>query len=147
MIITTEEFRVQSRKDLCLRALKILSKHYKGYVWGACPTGLTTITISEAKLLQWGGAVQTYHIHDNAWSNLNEFEALVKKFGGELLERSLQSRIRNNGLPVDKLPEGFNPRLAYNTKVSKIKLVGPNGQDIEQYKADRLAVRGRELVL
>lgn len=129
MIITLEEHKQKSRMDLLQHALKTLNKAYPGQVWGGRCEGMTTISIVLAKLLEWGGDVQTYHIHDNAWSNLSEFETIVRRFGGELLERCNQSRKIGNPYRVETLPEGFNPRFTRNMKLTRMKLVMPDGSD------------------
>lgn len=122
----------KKRLDMCRRAMSVLTRTYPGYIWGARAEGMCTISITEAKLLEWGGDIQCMHIHDPDWTCLQEFDALVAKLGGELLERASQSREMGNQYGVDKLPDGFNERFVKNRKVSKMKMVGPNGESIEE---------------
>lgn len=134
MLITVEQHEQQSRMDLCKKALEALKKSYPTYNWCARAEGLTTIGISETKYLPWGENYAMF-IHDKDWATINEFQALVVKFAGEWLERGKQSRTKNNGYALDGLPDGFNPRFNKQTKQTRMKLVGPQGQTIEQLLA------------
>jgi hypothetical protein len=138
LIITVEQHKQLSRMELAKKALQVLKKHYPTYNWCARAEGLTTIGISETKYIPWGENYAMF-IHDKDWANIHEFETLVVKFAGEWLERGNQSRVRNNKAPLDRLPDGFDPRFNKNQRTSKMKIVGPNGESIEQLRAQYLA--------
>lgn len=133
----TREFQMK-REELGRHAIAYLTKIYPGYLWGAQCVGYSTIAINELRFLEWGGDVQGYKIHDQHWQGLLEFEVLLKKFGGELLERgnlarsSLASQASQYG--IDKLPDGFSSRFARNHKLKKVKMVGPKGETMEEMK-------------
>lgn len=143
-IVTIEEHDQQSRMDLAKHALMVLNKAYPNYNWGVSCLGKTTIRITEQKFLEWGGDQQCMSVHDTDWGTLLQFEDIVKKYGGEFLERGNLSRTRNNAPRIDKLPDGFNARFARNHTTKRIKMVGPNGESIEQLKAKAAAAYAKQ---
>ncbi len=102
-----------------IKAGRLLGKTYKGYGWmvraigGKDPNDFG-IGIALAELIQFFGTRATMYLNPNDYATELEFEAMVKKLGGELLERARLTKKKDE--QVTKMPDGFEefaPKVSY----------------------------------
>lgn len=121
-IISVEDFEREADQALVQETGKILQSTYKGYGWGVRSIERRMIQIILLELVNFGGLNQGMVINPKDWETPDQFVALVKKMGGELLERSGLSRTKSYGIAVDKRPEGFQERFDTTARTQRIIL-------------------------
>jgi hypothetical protein len=121
-IETIDEFHDKVDKTLAITAGKVLQREYAGYIWGVRVIAKRMIQIILAELIPFGGDRHGMVINPRDWDTLPQFEALVRKMGGELLERASLSRNGSQGLVVTKRPDGFHQRLDQTQSTRRIIL-------------------------
>jgi hypothetical protein len=120
-ITTIEEFDSQIDKELVQYTGNLLQKQFAGYLWGvrSLAPGLVGFTLAE--LMDYGDN-HIMVVHPRDCPTKRAFDKIVKKLGGELLERARLSREKSKNLPVTQRPDGFNPKFDKTIKLSKIVL-------------------------
>lgn len=108
----TEKFSTSRGKELSLKAGYILTRAYPNYGWSVRHIGNandpSSILIVLADLYRWGGTSTGMYIHPTDWDIELKFEAKVKLYGGELLERARLLRSgKSNDQHADQVPDGF----------------------------------------
>ncbi len=121
LITTAEDFENQVDKELAQFTGHILQSTYPGYLWGVriVSKGIVGFTLGE--LMAFGeGHIMVVHPRDFAIRL--EFEKIVKKLGGELLERARLNRGESKNVAVLQRPDGFNAKFDPTIKEHKVSL-------------------------
>lgn len=120
-IVTLEEFENQADKDLVQFTGYFLQKTYPGYLWMCRLLAKGMVGFTMAEIMQYGDA-HVMVVHPRDCPTQDHFEKLVKKLGGELLERSRLNRGESKNVAVTKRPDGFNAKFDQTEKTTKIIL-------------------------
>lgn len=121
-LTTIEEFESDADKNLVQFTGHLLQQLYPGYLWGVrliASPALIGFTLGE--LMQYGDCHQMV-VHPRDCSTRHEFEQIVKRLGGELLERANLSRDESKNVQVLKRPDGFNEKFDETIRLSKMRI-------------------------
>jgi hypothetical protein len=125
-IITVENFKTKAQKEFVENTGYLLQKFYPGYMWGVRLLQEDPIMVGFilGELIQFGDN-HVMVVNPNDYAIVDEFEKIVKKLGGELLERAnLHRGGKLSDDIVTKRPDGFDPRFDETIRLSKIKIKG-----------------------
>ena len=123
LITNLEEFDSKIDEDLVRFTGHYLQQLYPGYLWAVrcLASKPTLIGFTLVEVAQYG-TENVMIVHPRDCPTQLEFEKLVKKLGGELLERAKLSREGSKNVAVTEMPEGFNPRFDRTKTETKIIL-------------------------
>lgn len=123
-IHTLEAENDKRAADLVRYTGLLLQKTYPRYVWGVryegeFPFGIICLNLAE--LINFG-LENAMVINPKDWGTIYEYDAIVKRLGGELLERASLSRNGSQNIDVKVRPDGFHPKFDRTLKETKIIL-------------------------
>lgn len=125
-LTTIEEFENETDQKLVQFTGHLLQKLYPGYLWGVrliASPGLVGFTLGE--LMQFGDCHQMI-VHPRDCPTQHEFEKIVKRLGGELLERANLNRGESKNVQVLTRPDGFNEKFDETIRLSKMRITRDN---------------------
>ena len=128
-LTTIEEFESSITKNLVEYTGYLLQKLYPGYLWGVRELGENLVGFTLAEVMRFGEN-QIMVVHPCDCPTRNEFDKIVKRLGGELLERSRLSREKSKNIEVDKRPDGFSPKFDTTIRTKRIVLKDTKGNMI-----------------
>jgi len=130
-IISVEEFDDKIAEELAVYTGHLLQRKYKGYCWGVrvLQNKPPMVGICLAELLQFGDA-NVMVINPVDVSCRDEFDKIVIRLGGELLERASLSRNGSQGVQVTKRPDGFHKKFDKTQKERTVVLKDQFGNPI-----------------
>jgi hypothetical protein len=120
-IISVEDFEDQTDKELVCFTGHLLQKFYPGYLWGVRLLAKSMVGFSLGELLQFGDC-HVMVVHPKDVPTMHDFEGIVKRLGGELLERAKLSRDKSRNVAVETRPDGFNSKFDETIREHKVVL-------------------------
>jgi hypothetical protein len=120
-IISVEEFEDKADQELVCYTGHILQKFYPGYLWGVRLLAKAMIGFTLGELMQYGDN-HVMVVHPKDVSCRDEFDKIVKRLGGELLERARLSTECSKNVAVTQRPDGFNAKFDETIRQTKIVL-------------------------
>ena len=128
-INTLEDFENEIDRDLVYFTGAYLQRIYPGYLWCVRLLATGMIGFSLGELIQFGDN-HVMVVHPKDTPTMRAFEKIVKKLGGELLERAKLSREGSKNEAVLVRPDGFNARFDETIRQTKFQLKDNDGRII-----------------